>query len=421
MSRRVSGIRTPAPALAAALLTVAILLSLLLFPGAAQAVSYETQELEAVRLINEYRQSLGLDPLMVSDLASDAAEKHGSDMAKYGLNPVNPHVTWQSDFFPEGANAGRRLALCGYMSGMGWGEIIAVGPRLATTAVGAWKGSPSHDRQMTEPSFNVMGVGLVYASGSEYGYWTIDFGIFVDGTAHWATDPPSSTTTTTAPPSTTTTTAPPDTTTTTTVPPASTTTTAPSSTTTTIGAPVVFADVKQSHPFYDAITSLARLGIVSGSNGLFHPDALVTRAQFAKIVVLALGRHTEAIDNRADPTFPDVPFTGVTYPFDFVEEAAALAIIQGREDGSFGPSVNVTRAQLALMLVRAGGSDLRRPPEGFSCPFVDVPAYVREAVSVAYYNELLNGKTATAFDPYSNATRGQVAKMVCGLYRELNE
>ena len=336
MSRKASRVRTPAPLLAATLLTVVILLVILLFPGAAQAVTYEVQELEAVRLINEYRESLGLDPLMVSDLASDAAEKHSSDMAKYGLN-LNPHVTWQSDFFPEGADAGERLAICHYFSGLGWAEIIGAGQGLATTVFAGWKASPNHDRYMRGSSFKVMGVAQVHVPDSEYGYyWTIDFGVFVDGTAHWATDLPPSTTTTTASPSTTTT-VPASTTTTTTTPPASTTTTtAAGSTTTTTDAAVVFEDVKQSHPFHEAITSLARLGIVSGSNGLFHPDALVTRAQFAKIIVLALGRHTEAIDNRADPTFPDVPYAGVSYPFDFVEEAAALAIIRGRRTAASG-------------------------------------------------------------------------------------
>ena len=217
---------------------------------------------------------------------------------------------------------------------------------------------------------------------------------------------------------TTTTTVPPTTTTTTLSPP--TTTTAPPSTTTT-SPPVVFADVKPGHPFYEAIVGLAELGVVSGRDGLFHPDALVTRAQFAKIIVLALGRHTEPIDSAADPTFSDVPYTGASYPFDFVEEATALGIIQGRKDGTFGPAANVTRAQLALMLVRAGGDGLRQPPAGSFCPFTDVPGYARDAVAVAYYNGLLSGKTADKFGPYGDATRGQVAKMVYGLHQALAE
>jgi hypothetical protein len=72
-----------------------------------------------------------------------------------------------------------------------------------------------------------------------------------------------------------------------------------------------------------------------------------------------------------------------------------------------------------LMLVRAGGMRLATPPAGYACPFTDVPAYAREAVRVARYNNLLSGKTATEFDPYGPATRGHVAKMVYGLTQVL--
>ncbi len=69
----------------------------------------------------------------------------------------------------------------------------------------------------------------------------------------------------------------------------------------------------------------------------------------------------------------------------------ALGIIKGRDDGTFGPNANVTRAQLALMLVRAGGGVLDQPPAGFACPFTDLPACAREAITVAYHNGRLSG------------------------------
>ena len=182
----------------------------------------------------------------------------------------------------------------------------------------------------------------------------------------------------------------------------------------------MFPDVPPANEFHQQIISLAAAGVVSGySDGLFHPEDLVTRAQFAKIIVLALGRHTAAIDNASTPTFTDVPYTGSDYPYDFVEEAAGLGIIQGYGNGTFGPQATVSRAQLALMLVRAGGDRLDMPPASYACPFTDVPTYAWEAVRVARYNNLLSGKTATKFDPYSSATRGHVAKMVYGLTQVL--
>jgi len=392
-----------------------VMLTILVFPAGAEAVGYSAQELQLVQLLNDYREGLGLEPLMLSDLVSDAAEKHSSDMGKYEFFA---HNTVASDWFPVGADARVRMAMCGYSYPIAWGEDIAAGYLSASSVFQAWKASPSHNQQMTTPYYRVAGIGLVYTQGSPYGYyWTVDFGAYVDSTAHWPGTPPSSTTTTTTPPVTTTTTTSPPTTTTTTT--ASTTTTAPSTTSTTL-AGVIFPDVPPAHSFYEEIVGLASAGVVSGyDDGLFYPNDLVTRAQFAKIIVLALGRHTAEIDNVADPTFTDVRYAGSDYPFDYVEEAAGLDIIQGYGDGRFGPQANVIRAQLALMLVRAGGSSLEQPPASYPYPFADVPAYAREAVRIAFYNGLLSGKTTAVFDPYGNATRGHVAKMVYELRQVL--
>jgi hypothetical protein len=226
----------------------------------------------------------------------------------------------------------------------------------------------------------------------------------VDETAHWADDSGPSTTTTTTAPSTTTTTNP------------------SATTTTTTQVAGVFADVLSSSAYYDAITSLAAAGVVSGyEDGLFLPERPVTRAQFAKMVILALDKHTDEIENVAAPTFPDVPYTGSDYPFDYIEEAVGQGIIQGFGDGTFGPCANVTRLQLALMLVRAGGDGLATPPPGYQCSFYDVPRSVRDEVGVAAYNGLLNGRSATFFDCYGIATRGHVAKMVYGLLQVLSD
>jgi uncharacterized protein YkwD len=378
--------------------------------GKALAVSYSSQEIALVNLVNEYRESLGLVPLMVSDLASDAAEKHSSDMGKYSFFS---HTTAQSDWFPVGAHADTRLAMCGYSYQVAWGENIAGGPSMAEGVFSAWKGSGPHNTVMTGSAYRVVGVGMVYApdSGLPYDYyWTMDFGGYVDPTAHWVGSSSSTTTSSTTTTSTTSTT----------VPPPTTTTTVHATTTTTTASGRTFPDVPPTHTFYAEITSLVRDGIVSGGiDGLFRPDNPVTRAQFAKIIVLALDRHTPEIDNAGSPSFTDVPFTGVDYPFDYVEEAAALHIIEGYPGGLFRPQTDVTRAQLALMLTRAGGAGLEVPPADYVCPFVDVPPYAQDAVRTAVYNSLVNGKAATIFEPYGQATRGQVAKMVYRLRQAL--
>ena len=412
--------RTRIPILA---MLVAVTLLLVALPGLASAKTYSSEELSFLQLINQYRQSNGLGTLLLSDTISDASTKHSSDMAEYNFFD---HNTVQSDYFPAGSTPWDRMRLCGYSYNTAMGENIAAGYATAQAVFTGWKNSPGHNANMLNGSYRVIGIGLV--TGGSYGeYWTTDFGGYVDPSAH---DPGSaSSTTTTARPVTTTTTARHVTTTTTARPVtttttarhATTTTTAPAPTTTTTAPPVrpSFRDVRSNSTFYSAVNSLAAAGVVSGyADGSFRPADPVTRAQFAKIIVLATGGYGVA-PAATQATFPDVPFTGASYPFDFVEEAVALGIIQGYDDGLFGPGDNVTRAQIAIMVVRSGGTKLTEPPTSYVAPYTDLGACSSDAanaIRIATYNALCSGIGNSLFDPYAQASRGQVAQMVYGLY-----
>ena len=184
-----------------------------------------------------------------------------------------------------------------------------------------------------------------------------------------------------------------------------------------------FPDVHNNSTFYAAVNSLAAAGVVSGyTDGSFRPADPVTRAQFAKIIVLATSGYA-AVPAATQATFPDVPFTGASYPFDFVEEAVALGIIQGYDNGLFGPGDNVTRAQIAIMLVRSGGTKLTKPLASYVAPYRDLgycSSEAANAIRIAAYNGLCSGIGNSLFDPYAQASRGQVAQMVYGLYRALH-
>jgi uncharacterized protein YkwD len=392
---------------------VAVTLLLVALPGLASAKTYSSEELSFLQLINQYRQSNGLGTLLLSDTISDASTKHSSDMAKYDFFA---HDTVQSDYFPAGSTPWDRMRICGYTYNTAMGENIAAGYANAQAVFTGWKNSPGHNANMLNASYRVIGIGLV--TGGSYGeYWTTDFGGYVDPSAH---DPGSASPTTTARPTTTTTTTWPATTTTT-KPATTTTTTAPAPTTTTTAPPVSpsFRDVHSNSTFYAAINSLAAAGVVSGfADGSFRPADPVTRAQFAKIIVLATGGYGAA-PAATQATFPDVPFTGASYPFDFVEEAVALGIIQGYDDGLFGPSDDVTRAQIAIMIVRSGGTKLTQPPTSYVAPYTDLgdcSSEAADAIRIATYNGLCSGIGNSLFDPYAQASRGQVAQMVYGLY-----
>lgn len=108
---------------------------------------------------------------------------------------------------------------------------------------------------------------------------------------------------------------------------------------------VPFSDVPQSHLYYDSITKLQQAGIVDGSNGAFNPNAPMTRAQMAKILVLAFGLTPEGTN-----TFQDVPATHWSY--DYISALAGSGIALG-DNGNFKPDEPVTRAQFVAFMYRA--------------------------------------------------------------------
>jgi hypothetical protein len=185
-----------------------------------------------------------------------------------------------------------------------------------------------------------------------------------------------------------------------------------------------FTDLKTGDLYFNEVMFLAGKGIVAGfGDGTYGTFRTITRAQFSKMVVLTAGLHTDPIDNQNDPSFSDVPYAGVPYPFDFVEEAAAAGIVLGFPGGTFQPNANITRAQMALMITRAGGDNLATPPVGYVTGFNDtgsLGAEAQAAIAKCKFNNIISGKNATTFAPFESANRGQAAKMLFNLYNLIN-
>ena len=189
-----------------------------------------------------------------------------------------------------------------------------------------------------------------------------------------------------------------------------------------------FTDVTSAHPFYRQIRDLASLRVIGGfADGSFGPSALVKRAQYAKMITIALGVHDSAWSGWNSPTFPDVPRPAAQddefrYPFDYVEEAAAADLVKGDTAGHFNPWSEITRVQLALMIARAGGDRLEPAVPADSEVFTDLVGLsqeARDAIALVYHNGIINGKTATTFAPHAPATRGQAAVMTWRLMKQL--
>ncbi|AHM57341.1 middle cell wall protein [Peptoclostridium acidaminophilum DSM 3953] len=103
-----------------------------------------------------------------------------------------------------------------------------------------------------------------------------------------------------------------------------------------------------------AVERLAAFGIVEGfEDGKYHPEYDVTREQFAKVLVEALGLGSAATAAQGPTKFSDVEAD--RWSAGYVNVAVGQGILKGYPDGTFGPAKNVTYAEAVTMLVRALG------------------------------------------------------------------
>ncbi|MBQ7475161.1 MAG: S-layer homology domain-containing protein [Clostridia bacterium] len=111
--------------------------------------------------------------------------------------------------------------------------------------------------------------------------------------------------------------------------------------------------------------------------------------------------------------FSDVP-NGKWY-CDDVKKVCESGLMKGVSETEFDPDGTLTRGMCATILYRAAGE----PAVMTAATFADVKAgeYYAEAVAWAQSEGVVNGKTATAFDPDGEITREEFAAM---LYRYLD-
>jgi len=170
-----------------------------------------------------------------------------------------------------------------------------------------------------------------------------------------------------------------------------------------------FSDVNPSDPHAANISALVEKGYIKGfADGTFKPYQNVTRGQVAKIFARILkdnGAQVPADKNA----FSDVPVDSQDQE---LVEAAALVKAQGVMTGSNGklnPAANMTREQMAKVLVEAFKLTL---PAGFTSKITDLD---KADASFRNYIQILEANgvtTVTQFNPKGEVTRAAFASFV---------
>ncbi len=188
---------------------------------------------------------------------------------------------------------------------------------------------------------------------------------------------------------------------------------------------LAYTDVAQTHPYAVAIADLSDRGIVAGYAGdTFRPDNPLFRAQFAKMICGAMGLVvTEATPYPFNDLGPD---TASLYPHEYVGAAAQENIILGWADETFRPYLNVTRAAVVTMVVRAARNLhpglLDAPPNGYLGTLGTFDPTHGPNMAWAEYNQLLEGVVGygKGWDPWASMSRGETAQVLYNLLRSIN-
>ena len=174
---------------------------------------------------------------------------------------------------------------------------------------------------------------------------------------------------------------------------------------------VDFLDVPPSDPFHDYVDTLARDGITSGcGGGSFCRNSNVTRAQMA--VFLLKGEHGSSYTPPScTGVFPDVECTPTpAFAVDWIEELSAEGITGGCGGGLYCPGNPVTRAQMAVFLLKAEHGSSYVPPVCAGV-FGDVacPSQFANWIEALYQEGVTGGCGGGNYCPANPATRGQMA------------
>lgn len=177
----------------------------------------------------------------------------------------------------------------------------------------------------------------------------------------------------------------------------------------------VFPDVDDSVKEKEYIENLANDEIVKGfGDNKFHPYDYVTRGQMATFVVRAFNLSAENnkycfLDVRIDHTHRED-----------IQTLCNLGIVKGYTDNTYRPDSFVKRDEISkfiveAMIIKGQSINLNAFLENF--PDVDESnkfyQYIAYLTTIEYDNtQIAKGFTDGSFHPESNATRGQMSKMI---------
>lgn len=168
----------------------------------------------------------------------------------------------------------------------------------------------------------------------------------------------------------------------------------------------IFTDVPAEHWAASYIKAMKDLGIVGGVTAdTFAPDNNITRAEFAKMVALSMGLDV----TKTESAFEDCPADAWYTPY--VVACAEAGYVKGVSDVEYGAEANITRQDICTILGRIVTTDVEIADVTFT-DASDIADYAMDAVKMLVSTGVLNGYEDGSFGPTAFATRAEVCKIL---------
>ena len=177
----------------------------------------------------------------------------------------------------------------------------------------------------------------------------------------------------------------------------------------------VFYDIENIDWAKDAILYLNSKNIILGDgSGKFRPNDNITREEFTKLVVVAFGIPT------AEGTVKFIDVDENNWAKAYIDTAYENGIVNGTGESKFGLGTNITRQDMAVMVLRAAEKIGKVFAEGeiISEDANTVADYAKDAMGKLMKAGIINGTGNNMVEPHANATRAQAAKIIYALIME---
>ncbi len=172
-----------------------------------------------------------------------------------------------------------------------------------------------------------------------------------------------------------------------------------------------FTDVPAGDPHADAITCVRWWAIMEAVSGTsFVPDGVVTRGDMATFLARVITHSGGGLPAQPPDRFPDDDQDVHAHNID---QLAAVGIVSGRADGTYGPDAPVRRGEMAAFLVRTyryrTGAALSPAGDFFTD---DSDSVFSDAINSAATARFVGGFADGTYRPHVAITREQMATFV---------